>query len=230
MIAYKMSKNSEIKDAASVILIRNRKSNPSVLMGQRSKNASFMPNKFVFPGGAVDENDFLVKSFKQLNGNCTARMTYKCNKDLVFALSVAAIRELFEETGIIVGCKKKWTGVIPPEWKPVANLGLVPDASKFKFVFRAITPPGRPRRFDARFLYLDADTLSEEINLDDFSGASNELSHLQWIPIQEVRKFDLPFITEVIFAEVISNLGKNMNLKRVPFFQNDGIGEFSYIN
>ena len=126
MIACKMNKNSEIKDAASVILIRNRKSNPSVLMGQRSKNASFMPNKFVFPGGAVDENDFLVKSFKQLNGNCTARMTYKCNKDLVFALSVAAIRELFEETGIIVGHKKEWTGVIPPEWKPFANLGLVP--------------------------------------------------------------------------------------------------------
>ena len=108
MIACKMNKNSEIKDAASVILIRNRKSNPSVLMGQRSKNASFMPNKFVFPGGAVDENDFLVKSFKQLNGNCTARMTYKCN--FVFALSVAAIRELFEETGIIVGCKKNGLG------------------------------------------------------------------------------------------------------------------------
>ena len=225
-----MNKNSEIKDAASVILIRNSKSNPSVLMGQRAKNASFMPNKFVFPGGAVEKNDFQVNSFKQLNVNCTARMTYQCNEDLVFALSVAAIRELFEETGIIVGYKKKWTGVIPPEWKPFAKLGLVPDASNFKFVFRAITPPGRPRRFDARFLYLDADTLSEEINLEDFSGASNELSHLQWIPIHEVRKFDLPFITEVVFAEVISNLSKNMNLKRVPFFQNDGIGEFSYIS
>ena len=226
-----MNKNSEIKDAASVILIRNSKSNPSVLMGQRGKNASFMPNKFVFPGGAVEKNDFQVNSFKQLNVNCTARMTYQCNEDLVFALSVAAIRELFEETGIIVGYKKKWTGVIPPEWKPFAKLGLVPDASNFKFVFRAITPPGRPRRFDARFLYLDADTLSEEINLEDFSGASNELSHLQWIPIHEVRKFDLPFITEVVFAEVISNLSKNMKLKRVPFFQNsEGISEFSYIS
>ena len=57
-----MNKNSEIKDAASVILIRNSKSNPSVLMGQRGKNASFMPNKFVFPGGAVEKNDFQVNS------------------------------------------------------------------------------------------------------------------------------------------------------------------------
>jgi len=226
-----MNKNSEIKDAASVILIRNSKSNPSVLMGQRGKNASFMPNKFVFPGGAVEKNDFQVNSFKQLNRKCSARMAYQCNDDLVFALSVAAIRELFEETGIIVGHKKEWTGVIPPEWEPFANLGLVPDASNFKFVFRAITPPGRPRRFDARFLYLDADTLSEEANLDDFSSASNELTHLQWIPIKEVRKFDLPFITEVVFAEVISNLSKNMDIERVPFFQNcDGMSEFSYIS
>ena len=226
-----MAKNLKIKDAASVILIRNSKSSPSVLMGQRGKNASFMPNKFVFPGGAVEKNDFQVNSFKQLNRKCSARMAYQCNDDLVSAVSVAAIRELFEETGIIVGHKKEWTGVIPPEWKPFANLGLVPDASNFKFVFRAITPPGRPRRFDARFLYLDADTLSEEANLDDFSGASNELTHLQWIPIKEVRKFDLPFITEVVFAEVLSNLSKNMDIERVPFFQNcDGMSEFSYIS
>ena len=118
-------KNLKIKDAASVILIRNSKSSPSVLMGQRGKNASFMPNKFVFPGGAVEKNDFQVNSFKQLNRKCSARMAYQCNDDLVFALSVAAIRELFEETGIIVGHKKEWTGVIPPEWKPFANLSLI---------------------------------------------------------------------------------------------------------
>ena len=108
-------------------------------------------------------------------------------------------------------------------------MGFVPDASNFQFVFRAITPPGRPRRFDARFFYLDADSLSASTNLDDFSRASDELSHLQWIPIQEVRKFDLPFITEVVFAEVISNLNDDLIPKRVPFFQNsDGISEFYY--
>ena len=105
-----MVKNLKIKDAASVILIRNSKSSPSVLMGQRGKNASFMPNKFVFPGGAVEKNDFQVNSFKQLNRKCSARMAYQCNDDLVFALSVAAIRELFEETGIIVGHKKNGLG------------------------------------------------------------------------------------------------------------------------
>jgi 8-oxo-dGTP pyrophosphatase MutT (NUDIX family) len=227
----KMNVNVEIKDAASVILIRNKKSNPSVLMGQRGRNAAFMPNKFVFPGGAVEDDDFQIKSFRQLNATCKARMAYQCCEDLVLALTLAAVRELFEETGIIVGIKEKWTEIIPSEWKQFADLGFVPDASNFQFVFRAITPPGRPRRFDARFLYLDADTLSANTDLDNFSRASDELSHLQWIPIQEVRKFDLPFITEVVFAEVTSNLNEDLIPERVPFFQNsDGLSEFSYIS
>ena len=226
-----MNTNVEIKHAASTILIRNRKTSPSVLMGQRGKNAAFMPQKFVFPGGAVEETDFQINSVKPLNVTCKARMAYKCNGGLVLALTNAAIRELFEETGIILGTKGKWTGNKPYEWKKFADLGLVPDGSKFQFVFRAITPPGRPRRFDARFFYLDADLISKDVDLDDFSRASDELSHLQWIPIQDVRRFDLPFITEVVFAEVISNLNDEMIPKRVPFFQNsDSLSEFSYIS
>ena len=108
-----MNTNVEVKDAASVILIRNTKTKPSVLMGQRGKNAAFMPKKFVFPGGAVEETDFQINSFKPLNVNCKARMAYGCNETLVHALTNAAIRELFEETGIILGTKEKWTGMIP---------------------------------------------------------------------------------------------------------------------
>ncbi len=105
-----MNTNVEVKDAASVILIRNRKTSPSVLMGQRGKNAAFMPNKFVFPGGAVEETDFQINSFKPLNVTCRARMAYECNGSLVHALTNAAIRELFEETGIILVAKKNGLG------------------------------------------------------------------------------------------------------------------------
>ena len=62
-----MNTNVEVKDAASVILIRNRKTKPSVLMGQRGKNAAFMPKKFVFPGGAVEETDF--QSFQEIENS-----------------------------------------------------------------------------------------------------------------------------------------------------------------
>jgi len=52
-----MTDKTVIRNAATIILLRNRLENPSVLMGQRGAKAAFMPNKFVFPGGAVDAED-----------------------------------------------------------------------------------------------------------------------------------------------------------------------------
>ena len=60
---------------------------------------------------------------------------------------LGASRELFEETGQILGTSGQWKGEIPQDWKGFAAAGYRPDASGLKFVFRAITPPGRPRRF-----------------------------------------------------------------------------------
>ena len=48
-----MTDKTAIRNAATVILLRDRLENPRVLMGQRGAKAAFMPNKFVFPGGAV---------------------------------------------------------------------------------------------------------------------------------------------------------------------------------
>ena len=85
-------------------------------------------------------------------------------------------------------------------------------------MFRAITPPGRPRRFDARFFLLDAAFLQSD--LDDFSAASDELSHLQWVPLEHARSFDLPFITEVVMAEIAGRLDAPAPPDSVPFFKN----------
>ena len=82
----------------------------------------------------------------------------------------------------------------------ICRSGICARCKCAEIVFRAITPPGRPRRFDARFFMIDANAIASD--LDDFSAACDELSHLSWIPLDEVRKFDLPFITEVVLAEV----------------------------
>lgn len=206
-----------IRDAATVIALRDAETRPSVLMGQRGASAAFMPNKFVFPGGAVDPGDADIPLVSMVEPNCSARLS----KDSALptnALASAAIRELWEETGLILGQPGAWSDA-PADWQAFAAQGMRPDAQALRFVFRAITPPGRPRRFDARFFLLDADALQGD--LDDFTHATDELSHLQWVPIDEARSFDLPFITEVVLAEVTGLLPDLQAPDTVPFFKND---------
>lgn len=215
---------SAIRNAATVILVRDPASRPAVLMGQRGAQAAFMPNKFVFPGGAVDPGDASVPLAEPMADPCRTRLGEQALKQLDFdslhhALATAAIRELWEEAGLILGRPGDWDVPPPEDWTSFAATGHVPTAAPLHFVFRAITPPGRPRRFDARFLLADAADLSGDP--DDFSLASDELSHLQWIPIEEARAFNLPFITEVVLAEIARALPRIGAPVTVPFFNND---------
>ncbi|SPF78079.1 NUDIX hydrolase [Pseudoprimorskyibacter insulae] len=208
-----------IRDAATVIVLRDSETRPRVLMGQRGAKAAFMPNKFVFPGGAVDRADDAISLVEPLSELCRRRLFEDSDHDRSHALGVAAVRELWEETGQILGTEGDWNGDVPDDWTGFAESGHLPTAAPMQFVFRAITPPGRPRRFDARFFMLRAEDLVTD--LDDFSAATDELSHLQWIPVDEVRNFDLPFITEVVLAEVAARAKDPRPPTSVPFFRND---------
>jgi 8-oxo-dGTP pyrophosphatase MutT (NUDIX family) len=140
--------NTPIKDAASIILLRQTDDGPAVLMGQRGAAAAFMPSKFVFPGGAVDRDDYDIEVAQQ--GQIAGA---RDESDVPTpALAAAAIRELWEETGQILGSIGTWPTDHPPEgWASYAQTGHVPNGTDLRLIFRAITPQGRPRRFDARF-------------------------------------------------------------------------------
>jgi len=208
-----------IRNAATVIVLRQDQGETRVLMGQRGAKAAFMPNKFVFPGGAVDPEDTNIPLSASIDALCAERLSEQADPNLIHPLCVAAIRELWEETGLILGTKGDWSSYVPEDWVTFAGRGYLPDASTLKFVFRAITPPGRPRRFDARFFMIDASAIASD--LDDFSAACDELSHLSWIPLDEVRKFDLPFITEVVLAEVKRHGDPSKAPATVPFYKNN---------
>jgi 8-oxo-dGTP pyrophosphatase MutT (NUDIX family) len=93
-------------------------------------------------------------------------------------------------------------------------------------VFRAVTPPSRPVRFDARFFLADAaDVVGDP---DDFSEAEEELAHLQWLTLPEARQLDLPFITTVVLTEVEARLAvPDWPADRaVPYFHHDAGGSF----
>lgn len=185
-----------IHAAASLVLVRQTHAGPAVLMGQRGASAAFMPSKFVFPGGRVDPGD--AAAALGLAPDCLDRLA-ACplpGSPAPAAIVGAARRELREETG----------------------LHLAPGAP-LRFIFRAITPRGMPRRFDARFLLADADAI--EGALDDFSAAEDELSHLHWVELTRTRGLDLPFITEIVLAELRALLA-GVPQPGVPFFDNSG--------
>lgn len=189
-----------IRPAATVVLWREGPEGPQVLMGQRGEGAVFMPSKFVFPGGRVDAEDHVAARAGFLTADCARRLTLMVPPDAPTpeALVAAALRELTEETGL--------------------NLAGMKHPS-LRFIFRAITPPGRTRRFDARFLLAHADSLDGDHQ--DFSLASGELQHLRWLLLPEARGLDLPFITEVVLAEVAA-LVTGHDQPGVPFFDNSG--------
>lgn len=203
-----------VRNAATVIVVRDAATAPHILMGQRGASAAFLPNKFVFPGGAVDEGDARVDLDLNTNLHNALAEESACTPR---ALVAAAIRELWEETGQILGRAAPWASA-PVGWRGFAATGHRPDASALEFVFRAVTPQGRPRRFDARFFLVDARHLASDP--DDFTTAEDELSHLHWVPLAEARALDLPFITEVVLAEITDRLRRGP-APSVPFFRND---------
>ncbi|MBI1219745.1 MAG: DNA mismatch repair protein MutT [Rhodobacteraceae bacterium] len=210
-----------IRDAATVIVVRSGPDGPEVLMGQRGAGAAFMPSKFVFPGGAVDAGDAAVALAEPLDPTCHARLAQGAGPEGAARLAVAAIRELWEETGLPMAVPGRWPGEVPEGWEAFATAGLLPAAGALRFVFRAITPPGRTRRFDARFFLTTAEALAADPA--DFLHASDELEHLQWIALDRARHFDLPFITSIVLAEV-TDLLRNGGAApaSVPFFDNSG--------
>jgi 8-oxo-dGTP pyrophosphatase MutT (NUDIX family) len=214
-----------IRDAATIIMVRDAETRPRVLMGQRGHGAVFMPSKFVFPGGAVDAVDATIPVANPADADSLRRLANQ-SSTAPEALLNAATRELWEETGLLLGAEDSRAGQIeaPKGWRGYLATGHLPDGDALNFVFRAITPPGRPRRFDARFFMAEADRLTSDP--DDFTRAEDELSHLQWVALDEVRKFDMPFITEVVLAEIGAIL-TGTDQPGVPFFNNlDEISRF----
>ncbi|MFN3642697.1 MAG: NUDIX hydrolase [Gemmobacter sp.] len=209
-----------IRHAATVILARPVPGGHAVLMGQRGASAAFMPSKFVFPGGAVDACDAGVPLAAPLSGTCAARLSLAADSvaPAPETLAATAIRELWEETGLALARPGAWPVPAPPPWAALAGAGRLPDAGPLRFVFRAITPPGRTRRFDARFFLADAGAILGDP--DDFGQAADELSHLRWVPLAEARALDLPFITEIVLAEVAYLLRGGADAAGVPFFDN----------
>jgi len=142
-----------IRPAATVIVLRDRASAPKVLMGQRGAQAAFMPNKFVFPGGAVDPQDAAVPLLSEISSPCKDRLSEESEGPSAQALCAAAIRELFEETGQILGKQAAWPDPVPDGWQAFATEGYRPIAEPFNSCFAPLLRPGDPGVLMRGFFY-----------------------------------------------------------------------------
>lgn len=200
------------KDAATLIVVDRTGKQPKVLMGQRHPDSAFMPGKYVFPGGRVDAGDSRLnvpdnldatverKLLHDMKGNATPRRAQ--------ALALAAIRETAEETGLLIGARntQSWT-TKSPAWSPFTEHGLMPALSPLTFFLRAITPPGRVRRFDTRFFCTTSAAIAHRAPIDN-----DELLNLHWLTFAQALELELPRVTR--FA--VETLGDKINRNRFP--------------
>jgi 8-oxo-dGTP pyrophosphatase MutT (NUDIX family) len=134
------------------------------------------------------------------------------------AFALAAIRETFEETGLLLGVRGRATAKVPRgPWTAFAETNILPDLGVLHFIGRAITPPGRPRRFDARFFTMDASAIAQRI--DGVIGPDAELVELVWMPLADAKQLDMPAVTGVMLEELDARIADGFAHELpVPFY------------
>jgi 8-oxo-dGTP pyrophosphatase MutT (NUDIX family) len=207
------SPNLRPRDSATLILIDRSGTVPKVLLGRRHERHRFLPGKFVFPGGRVEIKDRLMPTAAPLHTRDTERLMQRVKRPSLTkaaAYALAAIRETYEETGLMLGAPSPNAFSTPAEaWEPFAKAGIIPDLSVMHFIGRAITPPNRPRRFDSRFFAADFSAVTRRD--EGFVGADAELVETVWMPISDARKLDIPGITAIVLEELQDRIANGMS-------------------
>ena len=180
------------RDAASLILLRGHGANLEVLVGRRSLMARFMPGVYVFPGGAIDASDRRAWSGER-NGALRPRLACAAR---------AAIRETWEEVGVLVGRPAEGPRSSEPAAAPIENAfrmgGLTPALDQLVYVGRAITPSHSFRRFNTRFFLADARLAIGE------PAASPELEDAGWRRLQQELIDGFRDVTRFMLARAIA--------------------------
>lgn len=220
------SQNLKPRDAATLIIIDRTEATPKVLMGRRHAGLKFMPGVFVFPGGRVEPADRGVPAAGELDPRMAERLmlaTQRPSLTKARAFAIAAVRETFEETGLMLGrAEAQWPTVTlrgdAALWEQFSNARVLPDLSGLQLVARAITPPRRPRRFDARFFAVDATAIAGKV--DGIVGPDAELVELVWMPLDDAERLDLSPITKTVLAELDHRITRGFTPDLpVPFYR-----------
>jgi len=155
-----------------------------------------MPDQYVFPGGRVDRADHYATAAAPLSQRVSALLQRAASASRAQALAMAAVRETFEETGLILGRPMAAPKRAPGAWGRFYATGFGPALDRLEYLTRAVTPPFRPMRFNARFFLAEVDDVAGTL------GGSGELVNLDWIPLSQARALPIPNIQALVLAHV----------------------------
>ena len=219
------SPNMRPRDASTLVILDGHGPKAKFLMGRRHERHRFMPGLFVFPGGRVDRGDGSIPSAGELDERIEDRIVSNLRgrptRRRARALGLAGVRETYEEAGLFLGVHdaERQLRSPHPDWQAFDEHEVVPDLSQLSLVARAITPPGRSRRFDAWFFAAQADDVVAR--LPGGLGPSDELGDVHWLAIPDARKLELPVITVAILDELEARLTDDPDLSpgtQIPFY------------
>jgi 8-oxo-dGTP pyrophosphatase MutT (NUDIX family) len=175
-------------DAAGLILLRGRPDAPEILLGRRHSKTAFLPDIYVVPGGRVDPCDHLRSGFRERLHPAVAKALGNGRRPPAAFLR-AALRELHEETGLILtggGSGKPGEAAV---WQAYRQAGGAPDFGALDFVLRAITPVGSHRRYNTRFFLGDGEAAVGDLR------SNGELLDLRWWKVAELERLNIVDVT-----------------------------------
>lgn len=171
-------------------------------MGRRAPGHRFLPDVYVFPGGRVDRGDHRVAAGAALRETTLRALSDVCSRARAHALAVAAVRETWEETGLVLGA--------------LHDDGLRPALERLDYIARAITPSDSPIRFHARFFMADAAHVCGALR------GNGELLDLEWRPLAACLALPVADITEFVLGEVGRRIDAAPAASAVPLFSYRG--------
>jgi len=207
------------RDAASIIVVRGKDKNPDVLVGRRPSTARFMPNVWVFPGGALETGDFELITPFSLRSDVSSLLTRTSKPEVARALAWTALREMYEETGLFIGRKSSLNTPSLGEAQSAYNdLGLAPDLSALDYLMRACTPEYQPIRFNTRFFIANGSAASGEIR------QTPELEEISWVPLDNLIEMKVASITEIVIKQTqlyLKEKSAPASERKIMFFSAD---------
>jgi 8-oxo-dGTP pyrophosphatase MutT (NUDIX family) len=188
------------RDAASLILLRLEDREHRVLVGRRPPRARFLPGCYVFPGGAVEPDDSHARPATALKPRIAGPMAVGGKETRARILAMAAVRETFEETGLLLAESGDVGPVRSPAWSTMRARGVAPALHRLAYVGRAITPVPSPIRFHARFFVADAQYTTGEL------GGDSELEDLHWCRVDEFARLPTIDVQSFMLAHAVTTL------------------------